>query len=499
MGARTAEEGEADRPLISALGCVATARWGAVLCGFRSIPITDSTGIPITPSLRCGTPGPVNVVPAQSPKCPSSNDSDVWFTVMTVGLRAGSRNLRPRPGPLGAGVVTRRPPHALAGAARGRVLSGGWSKPGSRPIPGRGTRRRGEEVTAGLGGGTQPSSPSVRQTCRTVTMASSGPAAATPATARPGRASTSRARRRPSHRQPAPRLTHPRNHPERAPGPASARHGVGGWPPRPPGMAARCGPEPPVGSRWLGGRPTGGASRRRMTAETPDIVVSGGRGYTFCGFLLFFLLGRRSGGRRASDARGTPSRPGRQPSHPQYRSRAVRNLISFRATALAVACLALPETGVRRATGMPMGDSRRRRTTGGSSRRPRSRCAQGVARRGEEGGEGGGPSRGTLVWRSRMVGGDARTANGNPHGHTVRSARSGHRSSARPALSNAKRNELDGTGGAPTGKGAVVVAKDRATGQVAAWAIETTDAPTLRGFVDAHPGPADNGRSRVAS
>ncbi|MXW07901.1 MAG: IS1595 family transposase [Gammaproteobacteria bacterium] len=60
----------------------------------------------------------------------------------------------------------------------------------------------------------------------------------------------------------------------------------------------------------------------------------------------------------------------------------------------------------------------------------------------------------------------------------------------RKSMSNAKRKELQGTGRGPVGKAAVVGVKDRATGKVAAQVIKTTDAPTLRGFVDAHADPA---------
>ena len=59
----------------------------------------------------------------------------------------------------------------------------------------------------------------------------------------------------------------------------------------------------------------------------------------------------------------------------------------------------------------------------------------------------------------------------------------------RANMSNAKRKELEGTGRGPVGKTAVVGAKDRETGQVAARVIERTDGETLRGFVDDHAAP----------
>ena len=59
----------------------------------------------------------------------------------------------------------------------------------------------------------------------------------------------------------------------------------------------------------------------------------------------------------------------------------------------------------------------------------------------------------------------------------------------RANMSNAKRKELAGTGRGPVGKTAVVGAKDRETGQVAARVIERTDRKTLQGFVDEHASP----------
>ena len=50
-------------------------------------------------------------------------------------------------------------------------------------------------------------------------------------------------------------------------------------------------------------------------------------------------------------------------------------------------------------------------------------------------------------------------------------------------MSNAKRKELEGTGRGPVGKTAVVGAQDRATNQVAAKVVESTNAETLGGFV----------------
>ena len=59
----------------------------------------------------------------------------------------------------------------------------------------------------------------------------------------------------------------------------------------------------------------------------------------------------------------------------------------------------------------------------------------------------------------------------------------------RANMSNAKRKELAGTGRGPIGKTAVVGARDRKTGQVAARVIERTDRETLQGFVDDHASP----------
>ena len=59
----------------------------------------------------------------------------------------------------------------------------------------------------------------------------------------------------------------------------------------------------------------------------------------------------------------------------------------------------------------------------------------------------------------------------------------------RKNMSNAKRKELAGTGRGAVGKTAVIGAKDRETNQVAAKVIESTDAPTLQGFVGNHAAP----------
>ena len=53
-------------------------------------------------------------------------------------------------------------------------------------------------------------------------------------------------------------------------------------------------------------------------------------------------------------------------------------------------------------------------------------------------------------------------------------------------MSNAKRAELAGTGRGPVGKTAVVGAKDRATKQVAAQVVRSTNKETLQGFVKDH-------------
>ena len=59
----------------------------------------------------------------------------------------------------------------------------------------------------------------------------------------------------------------------------------------------------------------------------------------------------------------------------------------------------------------------------------------------------------------------------------------------RANMSNAKRKELEGTGRGPVGKTAVVGAKDRETGQVAARVITEVDGATLNSFVDQHTDP----------
>ena len=53
----------------------------------------------------------------------------------------------------------------------------------------------------------------------------------------------------------------------------------------------------------------------------------------------------------------------------------------------------------------------------------------------------------------------------------------------RKNMSNAKRRELEGTGRGAVGKTAVVGMRDRATNQVRAKVVESTDKPTLQGFV----------------
>ena len=61
----------------------------------------------------------------------------------------------------------------------------------------------------------------------------------------------------------------------------------------------------------------------------------------------------------------------------------------------------------------------------------------------------------------------------------------------RKNMSNAKRKQLadEGAGRGAVGKTAVVGAKDRATKQVRAQVVETTDKPTLQGFVLEHAAP----------
>ena len=59
----------------------------------------------------------------------------------------------------------------------------------------------------------------------------------------------------------------------------------------------------------------------------------------------------------------------------------------------------------------------------------------------------------------------------------------------RANMSNAKRKELAGTGRGAVGKVAVVGAKDRASNRVAAKVVESTDKPTLQGFVVEHTTP----------
>ena len=59
----------------------------------------------------------------------------------------------------------------------------------------------------------------------------------------------------------------------------------------------------------------------------------------------------------------------------------------------------------------------------------------------------------------------------------------------RANMSNARRKELEGTGRGAVGKTAVVGVKDRATKQVAARVVRSTDKPTLQGFVCEHTAP----------
>ena len=66
-------------------------------------------------------------------------------------------------------------------------------------------------------------------------------------------------------------------------------------------------------------------------------------------------------------------------------------------------------------------------------------------------------------------------------------------------MSNAKRKGLAGTGRGAVGKVAVVGAKDRASGRVAAKVIESTDKPTLQGFVIDHTAPGATVYSDEAS
>ena len=59
----------------------------------------------------------------------------------------------------------------------------------------------------------------------------------------------------------------------------------------------------------------------------------------------------------------------------------------------------------------------------------------------------------------------------------------------RANMSNSKRKELAGTGRGAVGKVAVVGAKDLASNRVAAKVVESTDKPTLQGFVSAYEAP----------
>ena len=59
----------------------------------------------------------------------------------------------------------------------------------------------------------------------------------------------------------------------------------------------------------------------------------------------------------------------------------------------------------------------------------------------------------------------------------------------RANMSNARRKELAGTGRGSVGKVAIVGAKDRASNRVVAKVVESTDKPTLQGFVVKHTAP----------
>ena len=64
-----------------------------------------------------------------------------------------------------------------------------------------------------------------------------------------------------------------------------------------------------------------------------------------------------------------------------------------------------------------------------------------------------------------------------------------HMGGKRANMSNAKCKELSGTGRGAVGKAAIVGAKDRAGNRVAAKVFESTDKPTLQGFVVEHAAP----------
>ena len=69
----------------------------------------------------------------------------------------------------------------------------------------------------------------------------------------------------------------------------------------------------------------------------------------------------------------------------------------------------------------------------------------------------------------------------------------------RANMSNAKRKELAGTGRGAVGKVAIVGAKDRASNRVVAKVVESTDKPTLQGFVVKHTAPGATVYSDEAS
>ena len=69
----------------------------------------------------------------------------------------------------------------------------------------------------------------------------------------------------------------------------------------------------------------------------------------------------------------------------------------------------------------------------------------------------------------------------------------------RKNMSNAKREALAGTGRGAVGKTAVVGAKDRATNQVVAKVVQSTDKETLQGFVTDHSERMDHLHGRCRS
>ena len=69
----------------------------------------------------------------------------------------------------------------------------------------------------------------------------------------------------------------------------------------------------------------------------------------------------------------------------------------------------------------------------------------------------------------------------------------------RANMSNARRKELADTGPGAVGKVAVVGVKNRATKRVAAKVVESTNKPTLQGFVVEHTAPGATVYSDEAS